>query len=330
MAHKVLYVGGTGEISLSCVQSSVAAGHDTFVFNRGQRPADLPPDVTVLKGDLNDAAGYGALADYRFDSVCQFLAFTPADVARDLDVFAGNAGQYVFISSASAYQKPPTTYRITEDVPLDNPFWEYSRLKAAAETALTSQSALPYTIVRPSHTFHQSIPTSLGERALAAHRLIRGKPVIAPGDGTSLWTITRSEDFAPPFVRLLGNDRALGRAFNLTGDTAVTWDQIYEAIARGLDAEGKIVHVPSDTLIRYQPERLGPLLGDKSRSVLFDNAAIKEAVGDFVCESDLDAMLRGPLTVFRQSNYAPTPDDVELDALMDRIIAGQSALGLEA
>ncbi len=327
MALKVLYIGGTGEISLSCVRRSVAAGHDTFVFNRGQRPADLPAEVTVLRGDVSDAAAYGALIAHRFDAVCQFLAYKPADVARDIAVFAGHTGQYVFISSASAYQKPPQTYRITEAIPLENPYWEYSRLKAAAEAELTAQSALPYTIVRPSHTFRMAMPTALSERALAGYRLLRSKPVLTPGDGTSLWTITRSEDFAPPFTRLLGSEQALGRAFHLTGDRAFTWDQIYQAFARALGVEARIVHVPSDTLIRYQPERRGPLLGDKSWSVIFDNAAIKKVVGDFTCETDLDVMMRGPAAAFRASDYSPSPDELELDALMDRIIAAQSALG---
>ena len=327
MAHKVLYVGGTGEISLSCVRSSVTAGHDTFVFNRGQRAAELPPGVTVLSGDLNDLASYRALADHRFDSICQFMAFTPTDVSRDIKVFAGKIGQYVFISSASAYQKPPQTYRITEDVPLENPYWEYSRLKAEAEAVLTSQSALPYTIVRPSHTIRTRLATVLSERSLAALRILNGKAVITAGDGTSLWTLTRSEDFAPPFVRLLGNPQAKGRAFHLTSDRAFMWDHIYQALARGLSAEAEIVHVPTDTLISYLPDLQGPLLGDKIWPVLFNNTQIKQAVGDFSCESDLDKVLAGPIAAYRASGYAPSPEDLALDATMDRIIADQTTLG---
>ena len=297
--------------------SSTAAG--------GRRTC--PPRVAALRGDLSDAAAYDALAAHRFDAVCQFLAYKPADIARDIAVFAGHTGQYVFISSASAYQKPPRTYRITEAVPLDNPYWEYSRLKAAAEAALTAQSALPYTIVRPSHTIRQGIPTALSERGLAGYRLLQSKPVITLGDGTSLWTITRSEDFAPPFTRLLGNHKALGRAFHLTGDQAFTWDQIYQAFARALGVEARIIHVPSDTLIRYLPDKRGPLLGDKTWSVLFDNTAIKAVVGDFTCETDLDVVMRGPVAAFRAGDYSPSPAELKLDALMDRIIAAQSALG---
>ncbi len=327
MVHKVLYIGGTGEISLSCVQASVAAGHDTYVFNRGQRPVELPPEVTVLRGDLNDPASYGSLADQGFDAVCQFLAFTPADVTRDIEVFTGNTGQYVFISSASAYQKPPKTHRITEAVPLVNPFWEYSRLKAGAEAVLTGQSDLPYTIVRPSHTIRTRLATILSERSLAGHRILNGKPVITAGDGTSLWTLTRSEDFAPPFVRLLRNPEAMGQTFHLTGDNAFMWDHIYQALARGLGAEAEIVHIPTDTLIRYLPDLRGPLLGDKIWPVVFDNTAIKQVVGEFASESDLDKILAGPIATFHTSNYAPSSEDLELDATMDRIIADQTALG---
>jgi len=327
MALRVLYVGGTGQISFDCVHASVAAGHDTHVFNRGNSNAGLPDAVTFLAGDVNDPAAYGALADMAFDVVCQFRTFTPAEMQRDLEVFSGRVGQFLFISTASAYQKPMQHYLVREDVPLENPFWEYSRLKAACEALLTAQSAMPYTILRPSHTFRDRLVTALSEHDLAADRIMAGKPVVVPGDGNSLWTITPSADFAPPFVRLLGNDRALGEAFHLTGGAAFAWNRIYDALGRALGRAVAKVHVPTDTLVRYRPAWEGPLLGDKANSVLFDNAKIQRVVDDYDCETDLDRMLERPVAAYRARRAAGEAVDAELDALLDRIAADQAAVG---
>ena len=326
MALKVLYIGGTGQISFDCVHQSIAAGHDTCVFNRGNTGAGLPDAAERLTGDVDDPAVYRRLADRGFDVVCQFRAFTPADIERDVALFGGRVGQYVFISSASAYEKPPRHQVVTEDVPLVNPFWEYSRLKAAGEAVLTAQSRLPYTIVRPSHTFRTRLPTAFSELNLAPMRMAAGKPIVVPGDGTSLWTITRSEDFAPPFVRLLGNDGAVGEAFHLTGDHAFTWDQIYRAIGRAVGSTPTLVHVPTDTAVRYNPDWRGPLTGDKTNSMLFDNAKIKAVVGDFACASQLDELMRRPLVGFR-ADTRPDPEQRRLDALFDRIATDQQAVG---
>ncbi len=327
MALKVLYVGGTGQISYDCVIASVAAGHDTHVFNRGNSNAGLPDAVTFHVGDVNDAETYGALAAHGFDAVCQFRTFMPEEMERDIAVFSGHVGQFLFISTASAYRKPMDGYLVTEDVPLENPFWEYSRLKAACETLLTGQSAMPFTIVRPSHTFRDRLVTGLSEHDLAAVRILAGKPVVVPGDGNSLWTFTPSADFAPPFVRLLGNGRALGEAFHLTGGAAFTWNQIYAALGRALGTGVSMVHVPTDTLVRYRPDWRGPLLGDKANSVLFDNAKVRGVVGDFAYETDLDRMLERPVAAFRRRHAAGAPVDADLDALLDRIIADQNAVG---
>jgi len=327
MALKVLYIGGTGQISFDCVIASVAAGHDTHVFNRGNSNAGLPDAVTFLTGDVNDLVAYGALADRGFDVVCQFRTFTPAEMRRDLEVFSGRVGQFTFISTASAYRKPMRHYLVREEVPLENLFWEYSRLKAECETLLTAQSALPYTILRPSHTFRDRLVTGLSEHDLAADRILAGKPVVVPGDGNSLWTITPSADFAPPFVRLLGNDRALGQALHLTGGAAFDWDQIYAALGRALGRDVSMVHVPTDTLLKYRPDWRGPLLGDKANSVLFDNTKIRGVVGDFDTETDLDRMLERPLTAYHARRAAGETVDTELDALLDRIAADQAAVG---
>lgn len=324
---KVLYIGGTGQISFDCVHESVKAGHDTYVFNRGRSNEGLPPQTRFITGDVNDAAAYGQLAKMGFDAVCQFRAYDTDLVQRDLDLFTGHCGQYVFISSASAYQKPMRSHVITEAVPLENPYWLYSRKKAACEELLRGQSALPYTIMRPSHTARTAFPTNFGDGDQHAIRMLAGKPVIIPGDGTNLWTITRSEDFAPPFVKLLGNPRAMNDYFHLTSDNAYMWNEIYYAIARAVGAaEPTLVHVPTDTLVRYNPEWEGPLMGDKTWSVTFDNAKIKAVVGDFRCDTSLDEFMRRSARHFDRRRHT-LQENPEHSALLDRIIAEQGRLG---
>ncbi len=324
---KVLYVGGTGQISFDCVHETVRAGHDTWVFNRGNSNNGLPEAVSFIRGDFDDDDAYSRIADGGFDVICQFRVFTPEQVRRDIRLLSGKTSQYIFISTASAYQKPVPHYVITEDVPLINPYAQYSRDKADCEAELRAQSGLPYTIVRPSHTSRTKFTTAMGEGGFAAQRLLRGKPVIVPGDGTSLWTITAARDFAPPFVKLFGNPAAIGDAFHLTSNNAYTWNQIYTAIADALGVEAKLAHVPSDTLVRYNPAWEGGLLGDKSYSVTFDNSKIKGVVGDFRCDTSLEDFMAGLAEQFRAAGGDETPIDPELDALYDRIIAEQSALG---
>ncbi len=276
---------------------------------------------------MDAAAPYAALADRTFDVVCQFRAFTAEQMRKDIAAFTGRTGQYVFISSASAYQKPARHYVITERTPLENPYWQYSRNKIACETLLREQSALPWTIVRPSHTLRTGLPFPVGDRDAIARRLLRGAPVIVHGDGQSLWTLTRSADLAVPFVRLLGNGQALGEDFHITNDRAFTWDQITRAVAAGLGVEAKIIHVPTDTLVRYNPEWEGPLVGDKSWPVLFDNSKVKRVAGDFTCAGDLKTIFEEPIAHFRARNATADEALDKLDPLMDRIAAEQAALG---
>ena len=319
---RVLYIGGTGEISFDCVHESVRLGHDVSVFNRGNNNAGLPPECRLITGDIEDGAVYGQLAGRNFDVVCQFRLFTPSAMERDIATFAGHCGQYVFISSASAYRKPVRGLPITELTPLENPYWEYSRAKAAMEAMIRAQSGLRYTIVRPSHTYRTKMPTPLGGEVA---RMMRGKPVVLHGDGESLWTVTHARDFARPFARLLGEPRALGEAFHITNDRQWSWNEIFEAIAAALGVrEPQIVHVTTDTLIRYRPEWEGPLLGDKSPSVIFDNAKVKSVVGDFECPID---PWEGMRLVARQ--HPPRADvyDLQLERLFDRIVAEQGRLG---
>ncbi len=330
MALRVLYIGGTGEISYSCVHESVRLGHEVTVFNRGRGDEPLPGAIEQLTGDLADDTAYTALADRRFDAVCQFIAFTPAAVRRDVATFSGECGQYVFISSASAYQKPPERVVITEDVPLVNPYWAYSRAKAEMEALLMEAHAagdLPVTVVRPSHTFRRKFPGGIADGDDWAWRIRQGKPVVVHGDGTSLWTYTHSDDFAKPFARLLGNDAALGEAFHITRHMeSFTWDTIFQTIGRVLDTETRIVHVPTDTLVRFNGDWEGPLRGDKMWPVLFDNTKVMRVAGDFTCDVGLEDGLARVAEHYRQRAGATTPD-AELHAMVDRVCAAQEAVG---
>lgn len=323
----VLFIGGTGQISLPCVERAVAAGHAVSVFNRGRREAALPAGVTGIVGDMADAEAYRKLGDRRFDIVCQFMVFTPEQMAQDIATFSGKTGQYVFISSASVYEKPAQHYVITERTPTVNPYWPYSQAKIACESMLKAATNLDWTIVRPSHTVRTGLPTMVGEGDVIPRRMLAGKPVIVAGDGTTPWTLTRSEDFAVPFVNLFGKSAALGEDFHITSDRAYTWDAIYGAIARGVGTSARIVHVPTDTLVRYKPDWIGPLTGDKSWAALFDNAKVKRVAGDFTCSEDLDEVLAEPIRLLKQRLSQPSADTSELDGLIDRIASEQSALG---
>ena len=237
MALSVLYIGGTGQISAPCVEASLAAGHDVTILNRNKTALPLPKGVKTLVGDMNGVA-YGELGDRRFDVVAQFRLYTPDQMKRDLATFTGKTGQYVFISSASVYEKPVRHYLMTERTRLENIYWQYSRDKIACERLLRDQDKLAYTIVRPSHTVRTGMPIQVGDPDGAVRRMIAGKPVIVAGDGSSLWTLTRSVDVATPFVRLFGNSAALNDDFHITTDRGFTWNQIHEAIARGLRRRG--------------------------------------------------------------------------------------------
>ena len=323
----ILFIGGTGQISLPCVHLAVEAGHQVSVLNRGRTSVPLPKGVSVIAGDMDGNETYGELGNRTFDVVCQFRAYTPAQMKRDIAAFTGKTGQYVFVSSASAYQKPAHHYIITERTPLENPYWEYSRNKIACETMLREQSALKWTIVRPSHTVRTGLPFAIGDGDAVARRLLRGAPVIVHGDGHSLWTLTRSADLAVPFIRLLGNAAAIGEDFHITNDRAFTWDEITDALAVGFGVKANIVHVPTDTLVRYHKEWEGPLTGDKSWSALFDNSKVKRVAGDFTCAQDLKTILEESIAHFKARNVAAKANADPLDPLMDRICAAQSALG---
>lgn len=328
MSLNVLFVGGTGQISLPCVELALAAGHKVSVFNRGQRDAALPKGVTSIVGDMKDPASYAQLGQQKWDVVNQFMVFTPEQMQQDIATFAGKVGQYIFISSASVYQKHPYAYMTSEaTTPAVNPYWPYSQAKIACENLMKAARDLPWTNVRPSHTTRTGLPTMLNEGDSVALRMLAGKPVIVAGDGTAIWTVTRSEDFAKPYVKLFGNKAALGEDFHITGDVGFTWDAIYLSIGKALGVETRIAHVPTDTLIRYKPDWIGPLYGDKTYTTLFDNSKIKRVAGDFTCETDLDKILSECVKHLRRRLDSKVPVNQELDPLIDRIVADQSRLG---
>jgi nucleoside-diphosphate-sugar epimerase len=325
---KVLYIGGTGEISYSCVLESLALGHEVTVLNRGQTNQSLPDGVRQLNGDLDSPASYSGLGQEHFDSVCQFVAFEATRVERDIDYFSGRTDQYVFISTASAYAKPIDRFeRITEaHTAINNPFWEYSRKKARMEASLLEAHAggrLPVTIVRPSHTYRRRLPSALGGGDWTAQRILNGEPVIVHGDGTALWTLTHASDFARPFARLLGNDRARGEAFHITGEGVHSWDEIVAAIGRAVGATPHIVHVASDTLVGYEPSWKGPLHGDKAPSTLFDNSKVASVAGPFATEMSIDDGFAAAAPEVKRRLKAGSGDNPTLDVLVDRIIAEQ-------
>jgi nucleoside-diphosphate-sugar epimerase len=285
---KVLFIGGTGNISTETSRLAVEKGMDLYLLNRGNRKIDIPGAKSLICDISDPKQTATALAGQEWDCVVNWIGFETADVERDIALFKGKTKQYIYISSASAYQKPPKTPFITEETPLENPFWDYSRKKAASEKILTDEADFPITIVRPSLTYDTVIPVALGSWTdyTIIDRMKQGKPVIVHGDGTSLWTITHSKDFAKGFVGLIGNEAAIGEAFHITSDELLTWDQIYQAVAAAAGVEANIVHVTSDfigavAVAQGQDWLVGNFLGDKSVSAIFDNSKIKKFVPEF-------------------------------------------------
>ena len=321
---RILYLGGSGLISSACSENAIAAGHELTVLNRGAtQKVPLPAGVVQLRGDVRNAESIRqAIAGHSFDVVVDWLAFVPDDVERALSVFGG-VGQYVFISSASAYEKPPTDWLVTEETPLSNPHWQYSRDKIACEQVLAERSDVRWTVVRPSLTYGPSqvplVVNSWDKPYTVVDRMRRSQKVIVPGDGTALWTMTHNSDFAAGFVPLLGNDRAIGEAFHITSDEALTWNQYYQAVAEAAGAEIDIVHVPTDALIAANPDDKGSLWGDKVHSTIFDNSKLRELVPDFEAQVPFAEGIRETIEWF-DADDSRRAVDTELSARWDRII----------
>ncbi len=322
---RVLFIGGTGVISSACVREAVGRDDiELFVLNRGQSAArPLPAGVRELRGDAREPRSVRAALDgLDFDSVVDFVAFSAEHVRADIELLRGRTGQYVFISTASAYQKPLGRVPITESTPLRNPYWQYSRDKIECEDLLVAQyrqAGFPATIVRPSHTYDGS-KTVLSGGWTSLARMLADKPVIVHGDGTSLWTVTHNTDFARAFVPLLGHPRTLGEAYHITSDDVLTWDQIARALGSALGLAPRIVHVPSDVIAAADPEWGAGLLGDKAHSMVFDNSKVRSVVPGWRAVVPFERGAR-EIADWYLADPARQVVDGRLDALMDKLAA---------
>ena len=333
---KILMIGGTGTISSAITRQLAQNGHDLWLLNRGNRKDEVPVNVRQIFTDINDEASVlDHIGSESFDAVCEFIGFVPEQVERDIRLFKGHTRQYVYISSASAYNKPAANHVITEGTTLANPHWQYSRNKIACEELLMKEyreQGFPVTIVRPSHTYcERGVPTSVhGPKGSwqVLQRMMRGKPVIVQGDGTSLWTLTWNEDFARGFIGLLGNPKAIGESFQIISDESLTWNQIYQCIANTLNVGFKPYHVASDFLVSVAPkewEYEGNLLGDKSQTVVFDCSKLKRVVPGFQATTRFDEGVRR-CVAYMLSHPEQQIEDPEFDIWCDQVIQAQEQI----
>jgi nucleoside-diphosphate-sugar epimerase len=321
---RVLFIGGSGVISSACSRVAVDRGIELHVLNRGRSAArPLPPGVNMLRADIREPDSVRhEITDLEFDVVVDWVAFTAGHVRADIELFRGRTGQYVFISSASAYQTPPARVPVTESTPLRNPYWQYSRDKIACEDLLVAAyraEGFPATIIRPSHTYDRTlVPFDGGWTVLG--RMLAGKPVIVHGDGTSLWTLTHHDDFARAFVPLLGHPRTIGEAIHITSDDVLTWNQIAEAFADALGVTARLVHVPSDAIAAADPVWGAGLLGDKAHSMVFDNAKLRSLVPGWRAVIPFEQGAR-EIAEWYRADQARQVTDAGLDATMDKLAA---------
>ncbi|THF77820.1 SDR family oxidoreductase [Cohnella fermenti] len=324
---RALFIGGTGTISAAITRQMLTQGWELYLLNRGNRNDSLPEGAHILQADIRDEEAVARLVEnLQFDVVADFIAFEPVQLERDYRLFRGRTKQFIFISSASAYQKPLSDYRIDEGTPLANPYWLYSRNKIACEDFLMKlyrEEGFPVTIVRPSHTYDErSIPLGVHGKGTwqVAKRMLEHKPVIIHGDGTSLWTMTHNSDFARGFIGLMGNLHAIGEAVQITSDESLTWNQIYEAIAAALGVPLKAVHVSSEFLDACSTEDFrGGLIGDKANSVVFNNAKLKRLVPGFAATVRFDQGIRQTIDHVL-AHPELQKEDPEFDAWCDLVI----------
>ena len=330
---RILIIGGTGTISSAITRQLAASGQDLWLLNRGTRKQEVPAGVKQIVADIsNEEEVKRLLGDMQFDAVCEFIGFVPEQVERDIRLFKGRTRQYVYISSASAYNKPASNHVINEGTTLANPYWEYSRNKIACEELLMKEyreNAFPVTIVRPSHTYcERSVPVSvhgLKGSWQVLKRMIDGKPVVVQGDGSSLWTLTWNEDFARGFIGLLGNPKAIGEAFQIMSDESLTWNQVYKCVADALGVAFHPYYVSSEFLAAVAPKEYdftGNLLGDKSVTVVFDCSKLKRVVPGFQATTRFHEGVRR-CVAYLLSHPELQVEDEEFDAWCDQVIAAQ-------
>ncbi len=308
---KVLFIGGTGNISSACTAEAIRQEHELYHFNRGRSELTNSEGVLTLLGDINIAADRKTIEKHApFDVVANFICFTPEQMQNDIEFFTGKTKQYIFISSATVYKKPPDHYIITEECPLSNPFWKYSQDKIACENKLSLQDKLPYTIVRPSYTYGKTwIPVAFTANTYnPVYRIRKGLPILSHGDGESLWVMTHNTDFAKAFVGLFGKEKAMNNHFHITSDEVHTWDQIYRIIGKIVGKEPKLIHIPSDFINRLESEWGAALLGDKARSMVFDNAKIKSIVPGWNAQVTFEDGMRESITWFEEK-----PERMKID-----------------
>ena len=318
---KVLFIGGTGIISSAVSKLAVSQGIELYHFNRGKSHR-LTENVVQIRGDIrNVEESKKILKNQFFDVVVNWINFLPEHVKSDIDIFSGKTSQYIFISSASAYEKPVQKLPITEDTPLINPFWQYSRNKAACEKILLDAwkaDNFPVTIVRPSHTYDNTlIPTDWGYTII--DRMLQGKKIIIQGDGTSIWVLTHNSDFAAGFTGLFGKKEAIGEAYHITSDELLTWNQIYNLMANELGVKLNAVHIPSDFIARFDPDYGAGLLGDKAHSVIFDNSKIKKLVPGFECKIPFSTGIKEVVAWYKNNKNQQVVDQ-QINVTVDKII----------
>jgi nucleoside-diphosphate-sugar epimerase len=322
---KVLFIGGTGNISVSVSKLAVERGVDLYLLNRGHQRVAIAGAKTITADITRPDQVRAALGDHHFDAVVNWIAYVEPDIERDLGLFRGRCGQYIFISSASVYQKPLTHPIISESTPLANPYWQYSRDKIQCEQRLMRayrEEDFPVTIVRPSHTYDTRFPIAVGNWAsyVIPRRMLDGKPIVVHGDGTSLWTLTHAEDFARGFVGLLGHPQTIGHAFHITSDFVLTWNQVYEEIGDALGVKPVFVHIPSEFIASVDPDTGAGLLGDKMWSAIFDNSKLKRFVPGYVATIPFHEGIRRTVAWFQadDSRMVVSPED---EAKIERILA---------
>lgn len=320
---KVLFIGGTGIISTACVELCIRRGIDIYLLNRGQSVRPIPIGAKSLIADYrNPVEVKSILENIMFDAVVDWIAYVPEQVKYDVDFFRDHTKQYIFISSASVYQTPPRKLPITEQTPLENPVWQYSRDKIACENLLIrefNENKFPATIVRPSHTYDK-MTLPFQERYTIIDRMRKGKKIIIHGDGSSLWVLTHSKDFAKGFVGLLGNQTAVGETFHITSDELLSWKQIANLLADAAGVKADIVDIPSKVIARYHKDWGDSLLGDKTHSMIFDNSKIKKFVPDFEATIPFS---EGAKEIIAWYDEDPSRQEVdpEMDKLIDKIIS---------
>ncbi|HPR31171.1 MAG TPA: NAD-dependent epimerase/dehydratase family protein [Prolixibacteraceae bacterium] len=322
---KVLFIGGSGIISSASTELAIEKGIELYHLNRGQSSSirPVPPGVIPIRADIrNTEETARALAGHSFDVVADWISFVPEQLEQNLKLFEGKTRQYLFISSASAYQTPPQQLPVTEETPLENPFWEYSRNKIACENYLKEEASrygMKYTLVRPSHTYDKTL-LPFDEGYTVVDRMLKGKPVVVLGDGTSIWTLTHHRDFAKGLVGLLGHPRAMDEIFHITSDEWLTWNQIYTLVGKAFGVQPRLVHVPSEVIASYHEALGAGMLGDKSHSMIFDNSKIKSVVPEFRCTIPFAEGVHEIARWYR-NNPAWQKTDPEMDRLFDQLAA---------